>query len=320
MSWSTIESDPGVFSELLASFGVRDVKVEELWSLDADSLAALPQPVHGLFFLFKWDRTKGKPRAPVPTATADSPVFFMHQTINNACATIALLHVALNAEGIDVGPTLRGFTEFAAPLPPDVRGQLLGETDAIRIAHNSFARPEPFEAEERTATDDDDDVYHFIAYVQRGGVVWELDGLKPGPVEVGTVSPGESWLSKAAVEVQRRIEEYSAGEIRFTLLGLVRDRRGDILRDAGSAAAAADVALAAWRSEDASAAAGAAAGAALLAAAGLPADAVAIATAGTGAAAAASGSDADDAMAGGSAARYHAARVRLTDAAAAWMA
>jgi len=184
MAWNTIESDPAVFSEMLERLGVRGVEVAELWGLDESAFESLggTDNIKGLYFLFKWQKDKRTSHA----VTTDAPegVFFAKQTISNACGTLALLHVLLNRPEIDVGTALADYKAFAADLPPDLRGDLLGSCDPIRVTHNLFARPEPFEAEERAARDDDD-VYHFIAYTQVGDKLFELDGLKPAPIQFG---------------------------------------------------------------------------------------------------------------------------------------
>ena len=51
MNWSTIESDPGVFTSLLTSFQTSGLEVTELWGIDPSSM---PSHSYGLIFLFKW--------------------------------------------------------------------------------------------------------------------------------------------------------------------------------------------------------------------------------------------------------------------------
>ena len=100
----------------------------------------------------------------------------------------------------------------------------IGNSDKIRIAHNSFTRQDPFMIDEETKpAKEDDDVFHFISFVPVKGTLYELDGLQPGPISFGECTP-ENWLSKAREQIQARIEKYAASEIRFNLLAIIGDK------------------------------------------------------------------------------------------------
>jgi ubiquitin carboxyl-terminal hydrolase L5 len=237
MSWDTVESDPAVFSDLLDAMGVRGLELTELYDLSTDSLRAL-SPV-GLLFLFKYSRSANA--GVVEDGSAPDAPWFANQTVNNACGTQALLHIVLNADpavhAFQLGDTLTAFKEFTAGLPPRDRGNCLEACDAVRIAHNSFARPEPFINDERRATKSDD-VFHFAAFVpsRAGDCAFELDGLQRGPVRLPPSSDGVlGWIASAGDALRKRIDGYAGGELRFTLLAVVRDARV-VARDAVRAA------------------------------------------------------------------------------------
>ncbi|KAJ2781049.1 hypothetical protein H4R18_003096 [Coemansia javaensis] len=233
-NWCLIESDPGVFTELIQNMGVKDVQVEELYSLDAESLRAMA-PVYGLIFLFKWQpgaEPHSASSASSGSGSDSSGVYFARQIIQNACATQAILAVLLNQAGsIELGETLGGFREFSMDLPPDMRGLAMTNSDRIRDVHNSFVRPESFISEERRAATKDDDVFHFVSYVPVAGRLYELDGLQDGPIDHGAT---DDWLEAVGGVIQKRMAEYSQSEIRFNLMAVIGDRR-KILSDRISA-------------------------------------------------------------------------------------
>ncbi|KAJ2021600.1 ubiquitin carboxyl-terminal hydrolase [Coemansia sp. S85] len=226
-NWCLIESDPGVFTELIHNMGVRDVQVEELYSLDSDTLRSM-EPVFGLIFLFKWQGAASQSGAKQNAGQVvdNNDVFFAQQIIQNACATQAILSILLNRESeIELGETLTNFRSFASDLPPDMRGLALTNCDQIREVHNSFVRPESFLTdpdEPKRPAGEDDDLYHFISYVPVNGRLYELDGLRRGPVDHGKSA---DWLERVGEVIQQRMGEYNEGEIRFNLMAVIGDRR-----------------------------------------------------------------------------------------------
>lgn len=222
--WCLIESDPGVFTELIRGFGVKGIQVEEIWSLDPDSFKNL-KPVHGLIFLFKWV-PETEPDGSIVRDSRLNQIFFAKQVINNACATQAILSILLNCshEDIELGETLSSFKDFVQNFDPAIRGLSLSNSDVIRQVHNSFSRQQMFEFDEKLAKKDDD-VYHFVGYLPIDGRLYELDGLKDGPVDLGAINENADWLDIVRPVIEKRIQKYNNDEIHFNLMAIVSDRK-----------------------------------------------------------------------------------------------
>lgn len=188
------------------------------------------RPIHGLIFLFKYI-SEDEASGPIVMDSRLDKIFFAHQVINNACATQAILSVLLNCSHPDVnlGETLSNFKEFVGSFDAGMRGLALSNSDLIKTVHNSFSRQAMFEFEKDVKSKKDDDVFHFISYVPIDGRLYELDGLKEGPIDLGPIpsdllSSGE-WLEAARPVITKRIAKYEEGEIHFNLMAIVSDRK-----------------------------------------------------------------------------------------------
>ncbi|GAB4821304.1 hypothetical protein N2152v2_008350 [Parachlorella kessleri] len=187
------------------------------------------RPIYGLIFLFRWQKEADD--RPIEADFEAKGVFFASQVINNACATQAIVSVLMNRPDLEIGNELRQLREFTAGFPPDMKGLAIGNSEAIRSVHNSFTPPQPIIPEK----DDDDtkgEAFHFIAYVPVNGALYELDGLKPGPIKLADCSE-EDWLEKAAAMVTERIGRYAAHEIKFNLMAVIRNRKQQLEEQVG---------------------------------------------------------------------------------------
>ena len=190
--------------------------------------------MYGLIFLFKYNAGEA-PSAPVSDDVNGNGVFFASQVIQNACATQAILSILMNCpDTVALGDTLSNLKGFTEDFDADLKGMAIGNSETIRDAHNSFARPEPIVAE-NSAPSKDDEAFHFVAYVPVNGRLFELDGLKRGPIDHGEIGDTSTWLDKVCPVIRARIEKYAASEIRFNLMALVRNKKDVLLEKIANA-------------------------------------------------------------------------------------
>lgn len=53
----------------------------------------------------------------------------------------------------------------------------------------------------------EDDLYHFVGYVPIDGRLYELDGLKSGPIDLGAIPPDSDWLDVVRPIIDKRINK-----------------------------------------------------------------------------------------------------------------
>lgn len=233
--WLELESDPGLFTLLLQDFGVRGVKVEEIY----DVTQTFQDRVYGFVFLFQWTERRARKKSLmsddcyVTEPSVLGNMFFAHQVVINSCATHALLSILLNCEQdsrLDLGPTLPQLKQFCQNLDPETRGYAIGNMPDLAAAHNKYAKPDvpiptppPSKrgAVMSSAAAFLPDTYHFVSYVPIGDRLFELDGLKEWPIDHGPWAETEAWTDLFKRVITRRLNE---GEgIQFNLMALIPD-------------------------------------------------------------------------------------------------
>ncbi|KFW07625.1 Ubiquitin carboxyl-terminal hydrolase isozyme L5, partial [Fulmarus glacialis] len=184
--------------------GCRGAQVEEIWSLEPENFEKL-KPVHGLIFLFKWQPGEEPAGSVVQDSRLDT-IFFAKQVINNACATQAIVSVLLNCahQDIHLGETLSEFKEFSQSFDAAMKGLALSNSEVIRQVHNSFARQQMFEFDAKSSAKEED-AFHFVSYVPVNGRLYELDGLREGPIDLGACNQ-DDWISAVRPVIEKRIQ------------------------------------------------------------------------------------------------------------------
>ncbi|XP_065159733.1 ubiquitin carboxyl-terminal hydrolase calypso [Atheta coriaria] len=233
--WLELESDPGLFTLLLEDFGVKGVQVEEIYDLNK----ALEGPVYGYIFLFRWiEERRSRRKIVEQTETfvkdeeAVNNIFFAQQMVPNSCATHALISILLNCSNIQLGDTLSRLKQHTHGMSPDNKGWAISNTPELACAHNSHAMPQAKRKLDKVCGVSTGrftgEAFHFVSFVPIDGHLFELDGLKPFPIDHGPWSENSDWTEKFRSVIGDRLgltsgEQYH--DIRFNLMAVVPDKR-----------------------------------------------------------------------------------------------
>ncbi|XP_068177992.1 ubiquitin carboxyl-terminal hydrolase isozyme L1 [Antennarius striatus] len=217
MEWTPMEINPEMLNKLMKSLGVDECcRFVDVVGLEGDQLSAVPKPCFALMLLFPLTQQHESFRQQqADKVAADADVYFLKQTAVNSCGTIALLHAVGNSKSkmtFATDSVLKKFLDETENMSPDGRAKHLENYKAILEAHNEVA------AQGQCRPEEDKVNFHFIAFANVNGELYEFDGKMKGPVKHGATNDG-SFIMDAA-RMCRGFMEREQGELRFSAVAL----------------------------------------------------------------------------------------------------
>ncbi|XP_072478391.1 ubiquitin carboxyl-terminal hydrolase isozyme L3 isoform X7 [Notamacropus eugenii] len=202
--WLPLEANP----EFLKQLGLHpNWQFVDVYGMEPELLSMVPRPVCAVLLLFpiteKYEVFRIEEEEKIKSEGQDvtESVYFMKQTISNACGTIGLIHAIANNKdkmNFESGSALKKFLEESLSMNPEERARYLEKYEAPSI--------------------DEKVDLHFIALVHVDGHLYELDGRKPFPINHGKTS--DDTLLEDAIEVCKKFMERDPEELRFNAIAL----------------------------------------------------------------------------------------------------
>ncbi|XP_053201643.1 ubiquitin carboxyl-terminal hydrolase isozyme L3-like [Panonychus citri] len=237
ISWVPLESNPDMMNNLIDNLGVSsEWKFVDIYGFEEDLLSFIPQPVLSVILLFpcgeigspdsqpecdrKPDESGDSPKEMSATCKDENAIYFMAQTIQNACGTIAIIHSVANVMDsitFTENSSLKKFIEDTKGLTPLAKAEVLMNTAVISDTLHEIAQTGQTEAPDPTANTD----CHFVALTHINGHLYELDGRKPGPINHGPSSPAT--FLKDATRICQAYLDKSPQSFKFSALALCKD-------------------------------------------------------------------------------------------------
>ncbi|XP_068317968.1 ubiquitin carboxyl-terminal hydrolase 3-like [Pyrus communis] len=222
--WLPLEANPDVMNQFLWGLGLQEDEAEcyDVYGLDGELLDMVPKPVLAVLFLYPITTKTEEERMMQANEKQESKgnVYFMKQTVGNACGTIGLLHAVgnINSEIKLVEDSfLDRFFKKTASMDPMQRAAFLESDTEVEVAHSVAANGGDTEASDNADT-------HFICFACVDGELYELDGRKSGPISHGPSSPN-SLLQDAAKVIQGMIQK-NPDSLNFNVIAISKKSGG----------------------------------------------------------------------------------------------
>eukprot|EP01028_Stygiella_incarcerata_P011408 TRINITY_DN644_c0_g1_i1.p1 TRINITY_DN644_c0_g1~~TRINITY_DN644_c0_g1_i1.p1 ORF type:complete len:250 (-),score=83.01 TRINITY_DN644_c0_g1_i1:358-1107(-) len=223
--WLPLEANPAVMNKFLASLGLEDGFIfHDVFSTDEELLSFVPRPVLAVLLLFPISdaseemRIKQQKKMEEEKIVIPPSVYFMDQTVGNACGTIGLLHaIGNNVDKLLIrkGSFFSNFFSKTDDLSQSERAEVLEKSEELEAVHDEVANEGDTEAPDRDARV----LLHFICFVEKEGSLFELDGRKNGPICHGKTS-ADRLLEDSCAVIKTNFMDVDPESIEFTMVAL----------------------------------------------------------------------------------------------------
>jgi ubiquitin carboxyl-terminal hydrolase L3 len=219
--WFPLESNPEIMNRYIRNLGVEgDYEFTDVFGLDDDLLLMVPQPVLAILLLYPITKEnesahfKKDQEIATNGQTLSNDVYFLKQTVGNACGTVGIIHAIANNKDKFTLKDDAFFKEFLTSTgtqSADERAKALEQNEKVEVAHGSSAQ-------EGVQSFDMDTNLHFVCFVEKNGHLYELDGRRPQPVNHGPTTTDN--LLYDAAKVVRQYMEINPNEVNWSIVAL----------------------------------------------------------------------------------------------------
>lgn len=229
-----LECNPEVFTSLIRSLGVSGaLEFHDVYSIDdPDLLSFIPRPVYALLLVFPVSESYEKSRIEdekdlandyysTISGTDKEDAVWMKQTIGNACGTYGLLHALANGiddQSIAPGSAIDKILHDIKPLNVADRAHYLENSEELESQHAGVASKGDTEAPDAGASIE----FHYVCLTRakKSGNLYELDGRRKGPKDLGPLAPGEDMLGEKALNKVREYLKREGESGAFSIIAL----------------------------------------------------------------------------------------------------